>query len=177
MLRGAGEPEAEAHGDALLEADGGLPELTDLHEQVVLVEELVLGELVVARHQRLPAALHVAARAEGPPAGPLQQDRLHGRVRLPRGELLPDSLHHAQVGRVERLRSVEREHRQPIVALLAQDLLQRKDKNGLLVLERNCSTPFLLEPERKDLHDEISRSRFHPLRAPLWIIEHVRNSR
>ena len=36
-------------------------------------------------------------------------------------------------------------------------------KFGFLAFERNGATPFPLESEEKDLHDEISRSRFPSL--------------
>mmetsp|Transcript_81285 Transcript_81285/g.230289 ORF Transcript_81285/g.230289 Transcript_81285/m.230289 type:complete len:446 (-) Transcript_81285:39-1376(-) len=126
---GRGQAEAESHGHALQQDRRGLAQLAGLVDEVVLLVDLLLGQLRGrVRHKGLAHALDVAARAEGLAAVPAQQHGLDGLVVLPRSHRLADGRDHGNVAGVEGLRLVDRQHRQAVGADLREDELGHDDR-------------------------------------------------
>ncbi len=99
------EPDAAAHDDAVLDRHVGLRVAADQGVEPVLFAP----EAACISRALLPAVVeraHVAAGAQRPVAGAIQQDQRDGGIVLPRQQRRPDPPHHGMRERVESLRPV-----------------------------------------------------------------------
>ncbi len=109
------DPGAAAHRDPVDDRDVGLGKAVDLVDQPVFLAKEHRGQIGIAADAApgLPDRAHIAAGAEGAPAGAADQDGAHRRVGGPGGERRGDAAVIGQGQRIQRLRPVERDRGEP----------------------------------------------------------------
>mmetsp|Transcript_26823 Transcript_26823/g.75851 ORF Transcript_26823/g.75851 Transcript_26823/m.75851 type:complete len:207 (+) Transcript_26823:703-1323(+) len=137
------EAQAEAHGDAVQERDGGDLHLPQLVHRVVLLVHLLVRHLAArVGHEQRVQCFHVAARAEALLASAPQQDRLGGGVLPARRQRLAELADHFDVGCIQRLRAVDRDHGQSIGEVLQHDAIRHGTRGGWLTKAQLLETDF-----------------------------------